>query len=63
MVRIEKDYVFTTRLGEAHLIDLFDLTAFGRQEDWEDSPEGYPQTPPYAWWIRHDEPHRTSPAA
>ncbi|HZE34468.1 MAG TPA: hypothetical protein VE198_23915 [Actinoallomurus sp.] len=27
-----------------------DLTALGRQENWEDSPEGYPQTPPYAWW-------------
>ena len=32
-----------------------DLTALGRQEDWEDSPEGYPQTPPYGWWKRHDE--------
>ena len=34
---------------------LLDLTPFGRQEAWEDSPEGYPQTPPYAWWRRHDE--------
>jgi predicted dithiol-disulfide oxidoreductase (DUF899 family) len=34
---------------------LLDLTPFGRQEEWEDSPEGYPQTPPYAWWRRHDE--------
>jgi predicted dithiol-disulfide oxidoreductase (DUF899 family) len=32
-----------------------DLTALGRQEIWEDSPEGYPQTPPYQWWNRHDE--------
>jgi predicted dithiol-disulfide oxidoreductase (DUF899 family) len=32
-----------------------DITALGRQEEWEDSPEGYPQTPPYAWWSRHDE--------
>ena len=32
-----------------------DLTALGRQEEWEDSPEGYPQTPPYEWWIWHDE--------
>jgi predicted dithiol-disulfide oxidoreductase (DUF899 family) len=32
-----------------------DLTALGRQEEWEDSPEGYPQTPPYQWWRRHDE--------
>ncbi len=32
-----------------------DLTALGRQEQWEDSPEGYPQTAPYQWWHRHDE--------
>jgi predicted dithiol-disulfide oxidoreductase (DUF899 family) len=31
-----------------------DLTALGRQEEWEDSPAGYPQTPPYAWWRFHD---------
>jgi predicted dithiol-disulfide oxidoreductase (DUF899 family) len=31
-----------------------DLTAFGRQEEWEDSPAGYPQTPPYGWWKYHD---------
>jgi predicted dithiol-disulfide oxidoreductase (DUF899 family) len=32
-----------------------DITALGRQEEWEDSPEGYPQTPPYRWWRYHDE--------
>lgn len=32
-----------------------DITALGRQEDWEDSPPGYPQTKPYDWWRRHDE--------
>jgi len=31
-----------------------DITALGRQEEWEDSPEGYPQTPPYQWWNYHD---------
>ena len=34
---------------------LLDLTPFGRQEEWEDSPEGTPQTAPYQWWRRHDE--------
>jgi predicted dithiol-disulfide oxidoreductase (DUF899 family) len=34
---------------------LLDLTPLGRQETWEDSPDGYPQTPPYGWWRRHDE--------
>jgi predicted dithiol-disulfide oxidoreductase (DUF899 family) len=31
-----------------------DMTALGRQETWEDSPEGYPQSPPYEWWDWHD---------
>jgi predicted dithiol-disulfide oxidoreductase (DUF899 family) len=31
-----------------------DITALGRQETWEDSPEGYPQTSPYQWWRYHD---------
>ena len=31
------------------------LTPLGRQEEWEDSPEGYPQGKPYEWWRRHDE--------
>jgi predicted dithiol-disulfide oxidoreductase (DUF899 family) len=34
---------------------FLDLTPLGRQEDWEDSPDGYPQTKPYEWWRRHDE--------
>jgi predicted dithiol-disulfide oxidoreductase (DUF899 family) len=33
---------------------LMDLTPFGRQEDWEDSPEGWPQGPRYTWWRLHD---------
>ncbi len=32
-----------------------DLSALGRQEEWEDSPPGHPQSRPYAWWKRHDE--------
>ena len=31
-----------------------DITALGRQEVWEDSPEGYPQTPTYKWWNWHN---------
>ena len=38
--------------------NYLDITALGRQEIWEDSPEGYPQTPPYGWWNRHDEYER-----
>lgn len=31
-----------------------DLTPLGRQELWEDSPEGYPQGQPYKWWNWND---------
>lgn len=34
---------------------FLDLTPFGRQEEWEDTPPGRPQTPPYEWWRLHDE--------
>jgi predicted dithiol-disulfide oxidoreductase (DUF899 family) len=39
-----------------------DLTPYGRQEDWEDSPEAWPQTPRYVWWRHHDQydAHRES---
>ncbi len=31
-----------------------DFTPYGRQEAWEDSPQGWPQTEPYGWWRHHD---------
>jgi predicted dithiol-disulfide oxidoreductase (DUF899 family) len=34
--------------------NYLDITALGRQETWEESPESYPQTPPYQWWNYHD---------
>jgi predicted dithiol-disulfide oxidoreductase (DUF899 family) len=34
---------------------LLDLTPLGRQEEWEDAPEGTRQSPPYQWWRLHDE--------
>ena len=34
--------------------NYLDITPLGRQEEWEDSPEGYPQTPTYKWWNWHD---------
>ena len=36
--------------------NYLDITALGRQEKWEDSPDGYPQDEPYQWWIWHDDP-------
>lgn len=43
----------TEKLGSVW--SFLDITPFGRQESWEDSPEGTPQTDPYVWWRRHDE--------
>jgi predicted dithiol-disulfide oxidoreductase (DUF899 family) len=34
---------------------FLDITPYGRQEEWEDSPEGWPQTPPYTWASWHDK--------
>jgi predicted dithiol-disulfide oxidoreductase (DUF899 family) len=49
---------FTTARGVEALGSVWtflDLTPLGRQEKWEDSAAGYPQTKPYEWWRRHDE--------
>ena len=58
----DDDRVFRTYFTESRGVEalgsnwtLLDLTPLGRQEDWEDSPEGYPQTPRYEWWRYHDE--------
>ena len=34
--------------------NYLDITALGRQEEWEDSPEGYPADAAYKWWNWHD---------
>jgi predicted dithiol-disulfide oxidoreductase (DUF899 family) len=59
--RIFRTYFINSRGDEAmgSTWSYLDMTALGRQETWEDSPQGYPQTPPYEWWIWHDEPPKT----
>jgi len=54
--RIFRTYFINDRGDEAMGTTwaYLDITALGRQEEWEDSPEGYPQTPPYQWWNYHD---------
>ncbi len=55
--RIFRTYFIDNR-GDEVFVNTFhflDMTALGRQEVWEDSPEGYPQTSPYEWWRWHDE--------
>jgi predicted dithiol-disulfide oxidoreductase (DUF899 family) len=49
---------FTTARGVDRLrldFSLLDLTPFGRQEQWEDSPEGWPQDPTMSWLRLRDE--------
>jgi predicted dithiol-disulfide oxidoreductase (DUF899 family) len=57
--RVFRTYFVDARGDEAmgSTWNYLDITALGRQEEWEDSPDGYPQTPPYQWWIWHDEPN------
>jgi predicted dithiol-disulfide oxidoreductase (DUF899 family) len=54
---IYRSYFATSRGVEAlaGVWPLLDITPLGRQESWEVSPEGWPQTAPYQWWRRHDE--------
>jgi predicted dithiol-disulfide oxidoreductase (DUF899 family) len=35
----------------SHTFALIDLLPYGRQESWQDSPEGWPQTPAYEGWL------------
>jgi predicted dithiol-disulfide oxidoreductase (DUF899 family) len=35
--------------------NILDVTPLGRQEAWEDTPAGRPQTPTMQWLRRHDE--------
>jgi predicted dithiol-disulfide oxidoreductase (DUF899 family) len=56
------DRVFLTYATRARGVEalgpiwtFLDLTPLGRQETWEDTPDGRPQGPPYRWWRLHDE--------
>ena len=55
--RVFRTYFINSRGDEqmGNTWNYLDITALGRQEEWEDSPEGYPQTAPYEWWNWHDE--------
>ena len=54
--RVFRTYFINSRGDEAMgtIWSYLDMTALGRQETWEDSPEGYPQSRPYKWWNWHD---------
>jgi predicted dithiol-disulfide oxidoreductase (DUF899 family) len=54
--KIYRTYFINSRGDEAmgSTWSYLDVTPLGRQEKWEDSPEGYPQSEPYKWWHWHD---------
>ncbi len=54
--KVFRTYFINNRGDEAMgtVWNYLDLTALGRQETWENSPEGYPQTQTYKWWNWHD---------
>ena len=54
--RVFRTYFINVRGDEAMgtTWSYLDMTALGRQETWEDSPKGYPQSRPYKWWNWHD---------
>jgi predicted dithiol-disulfide oxidoreductase (DUF899 family) len=60
--RVFRTYFVDNRGDEAmgSTWSYLDITALGRQETWEDSPEGHPQSPPYEWWAWHDEAPQTA---
>ncbi|UGT63984.1 DUF899 domain-containing protein [Nocardia asteroides] len=39
----------------SHTFPLIDLLPYGRQEEWQDSPEGWPQSPTYSKWSDSKE--------
>ncbi|HTX49181.1 MAG TPA: DUF899 domain-containing protein [Caulobacteraceae bacterium] len=55
--RVFRTYFINDRGDEAmgSVWSYLDATPLGRQETWEDSPQGYPQSPPYQWWRWHDQ--------
>jgi predicted dithiol-disulfide oxidoreductase (DUF899 family) len=54
---VYRTYFINNRGDEAmgSVWSYLDMTVLGRQELWEDSPEGYPQSKPYEWWRWHDD--------
>jgi predicted dithiol-disulfide oxidoreductase (DUF899 family) len=59
--RDEANHVYRTYFTNGRGVEpagfraLLDLTPYGRQEEWEDSPPGWPQSPTYGWGSERDE--------
>jgi predicted dithiol-disulfide oxidoreductase (DUF899 family) len=63
--RVFRTYFINNRGDEqmGNTWNYLDITALGRQEEWEDSPDGTPQTAPYEWWSWHDQYENDAAAA
>ena len=55
--QIYRSYYTTARAAEelSSIWALLDITPFGRQEEWQEAPEGVPQDRIGSWTRRHDE--------
>jgi predicted dithiol-disulfide oxidoreductase (DUF899 family) len=60
-IRDDRDDIYRTYFTSQRGLEMLgsvwsflDLTPLGRQETWEDTPAGRPQSEPYQWWKRHD---------
>ena len=61
--KVFRTYFINSRGDEAmgSTWSYLDMTALGRQETWENSPKGYPQTQPYKWWNWRDNYDEATP--
>ncbi|MCM6776304.1 DUF899 domain-containing protein [Nocardia sp. CDC159] len=39
----------------SHTFPLIDILPYGRREEWQDSPEGWPQSPTYSGWSSSED--------
>ena len=55
--QIYRSYYTTSRAAEelSSIWALLDITPFGRQEEWQDAPEGIPQDRTGSWMRRNDD--------
>jgi predicted dithiol-disulfide oxidoreductase (DUF899 family) len=58
----ERDMIYRTYFNSVRGIEslgsvwsFLDITPDGRQERWQDAPDGTPQDEPYEWWRLHEE--------
>jgi predicted dithiol-disulfide oxidoreductase (DUF899 family) len=63
--RVYRTYLTNWRGVEAigTVWSILDRTPLGRQEEWEETPQGRPQGPKFEWWRFHDRYQRSNEPA